>query len=1034
MLAMGREAAGLMSESEAEGWMGHVSTCQPCARQLLQALQAAQSELSDSERMIAERLQPPARTTLGIWTKWPIAAAAAVVLFGAWQYLVPSVTEPEKQLAAAYTGKRRIELRWLGAKHGPMRVELGSGASGADLPESFYGAKQAVLRKIEKGDTTAEWLSVYGQTLILENQPEAAISQLKRALDASSASDPMPIKLALAIAYCQRGDMLHRAIDYQAADQLLGEILQAMPTHREALFNRAVVQGKLENPLEAVAFWNSLIRIEGDEAWKQEAVERKLRQEDKLKTKPKASAESGLQDYLTGNLDPNTRLAELLIVEHDDRWLRDHLIVPAHPIVPALRRMAEGRKRVEFPNWSVVEPVANLVANRLAPRTLRVWAAFEYAYWQTHATEGKPWPSVSINEAVRMAELAGYRWFAVQLLLERSSHHAFLGEQAANISDTEHAVGLASRAGFGNLHLRSLNFLGSAYIRRGDYKHAMETIVHGMAEYWREPADAMRAYHFLFDSMRVAQATGRSHAAYPPVRTAVEICSPADYAPQMAAGSVRAAEWLVKSGEAQQAARHFEAADRAISRMPASDFTQTYRMLLEISRADALRDPHTLDNWLEQMRRHDEPFMRLRYFRTRAELLLEAGSLSTEALRDLTEAVRFATISATSLHTSARLGWQRETAQAWRTLVAAYLDAREPERALAIWQRFLSLPATAISSARLEQTHHPGLIRVKGMSRGTSMFTFFDYRGKMGRWRVDASGVAFQWLPSRSSEIYQRSRKIAVLASERNSPIASLEGELRWMHSQLLAGFQGREILVQPDLEMARIPWTMLSPLTGSSVSVTPWVSETPPSSEHTSGPALLVTANRIAPRFTRQFGTLDAFENSLSVVGSQSVVWRSIEGLDATGERLDRALTSTHLLQFTGHGYPTPDGVGLLLAPSDKYPEGIWLPSADGPPLKHLRLAVFTACSTARYEEAQTSEPQHLAEAFLLRSAGAVVAALWNIDAAASANWTNSFYRKLAAGASPSAATQGVNAEFGTQPKTSHPYWWAAFQVYRLV
>lgn len=108
-----------------------------------------------------------------------------------------------------------------------------------------------------------------------------------------------------------------------------------------------------------------------------------------------------------------------------------------------------------------------------------------------------------------------------------------------------------------------------------------------------------------------------------------------------------------------------------------------------------------------------------------------------------------------------------------------------------------------------------------------------------------------------------------------------------------------------------------------------------------------------------------------------------------------------------------------------------------DGPlPLQDLRglrlrarLVVLSACETGLSRLAPGDEVLGLVRAFTLAGAGAVVASLWPVDDAASADLIERFYAGLRAGADIAAALQAAQAEAAAAG--AHPFHWAAFQAY---
>ena len=96
---------------------------------------------------------------------------------------------------------------------------------------------------------------------------------------------------------------------------------------------------------------------------------------------------------------------------------------------------------------------------------------------------------------------------------------------------------------------------------------------------------------------------------------------------------------------------------------------------------------------------------------------------------------------------------------------------------------------------------------------------------------------------------------------------------------------------------------------------------------------------------------------------------------------------------------------------------------------LSHLKLAVFSACGTAK--SSAMSDSDSLVTAFLQAGTQNVVATRWNVDSMATADFVDLFYRSLLSGASVADAIQRASASFRKIPERAHPYYWAAFAAF---
>ena len=100
-----------------------------------------------------------------------------------------------------------------------------------------------------------------------------------------------------------------------------------------------------------------------------------------------------------------------------------------------------------------------------------------------------------------------------------------------------------------------------------------------------------------------------------------------------------------------------------------------------------------------------------------------------------------------------------------------------------------------------------------------------------------------------------------------------------------------------------------------------------------------------------------------------------------------------------------------------------------DAHQLSTLKLAVFSACGTAKPSE--TSESDSLVSEFLQAGAHNVLASRWNVDSMATADFVELFYSSLLSGGSVADAVQTAADSFRKKPERAHPYYWAAFSAF---
>jgi CHAT domain-containing protein len=156
-----------------------------------------------------------------------------------------------------------------------------------------------------------------------------------------------------------------------------------------------------------------------------------------------------------------------------------------------------------------------------------------------------------------------------------------------------------------------------------------------------------------------------------------------------------------------------------------------------------------------------------------------------------------------------------------------------------------------------------------------------------------------------------------------------------------------------------------------------------------------------------------------------------------ATAAAVKKALPSAAVFHFAGHALAGEERAGLLLASEDADGSGeakISLLNAstlDPALAAHVRMVVLSACSTAGASVSRTADPDSLVNSFLRAGVPSVIASRWDIDSESTSRLMEDFYSHLLSGETTAGALRNVRANALADPKTSHPYYWAAFVLF---
>jgi CHAT domain-containing protein/Tfp pilus assembly protein PilF len=166
-------------------------------------------------------------------------------------------------------------------------------------------------------------------------------------------------------------------------------------------------------------------------------------------------------------------------------------------------------------------------------------------------------------------------------------------------------------------------------------------------------------------------------------------------------------------------------------------------------------------------------------------------------------------------------------------------------------------------------------------------------------------------------------------------------------------------------------------------------------------------------------------------------------EGMEALDFQASRATaTSTELAQyriihFATHGlldseHPELSGLVFSLVNSRGEPENGFLGLED---IYNMTLSadlvVLSACKTGLGKDIQSEGLVGLTRGFMYAGASKVVASLWNINDAATAELMGRFYRAmLKQGLRPAAALRQAQRETAQQQRWRHPYFWSGLVI----
>jgi hypothetical protein len=293
-----RLAAGISPPSDSETLLRHVTDCDSCGLLFRRYIEAFSDEITPEEeralgtlasstdvwqRDLASKLSTPSpgpevRERKHWWRPklWPVPlyAAAALLLIGIGVGIyVRRTRSPEDLIGVAYSQQRTLELRVASAKYGPIRVSRdGQRRSRLSRPSTLIQAEALLAMRLKEKPDDPRALAAMARIRLLEWDYGAAVTDLTRTLAINS--DDLDVKIDLATAYFESGEINGRQSDYLQAVSLLNAVLAKDSRNPVAIFNKAIVLERIGQRKEAAAEWREYLKVDSSSAWAEEARNR----------------------------------------------------------------------------------------------------------------------------------------------------------------------------------------------------------------------------------------------------------------------------------------------------------------------------------------------------------------------------------------------------------------------------------------------------------------------------------------------------------------------------------------------------------------------------------------------------------------------------------------------------------------------------------------------------------------------------------------------------------------------------------------
>jgi len=998
-------------------------------------------------------------------------------------------------LAKAYTEQRTLELRMPDANYGPLRVQKGPAESFTARSADLLKAEALIADRLAKHPDDPAWLQSAARADVIEGKYDAAVENLRRALELKPHQPDLLLDLGTAYFQRaqseDRQEDYGAAFEYlsqvlvQQRDNATALFNRAIVAEHQFLYRQALEDWEHYLKLDSTSQWAEEGRIHAD------AIRAKLKDHEAgalLTPEQIANAPGGsrnpelerrVEQYLDAAVrvwlpaaypegdklgDPHARqalffLADLTAQSHQDRWLADLLKGSSDSsfqrAVAALARASQTNNSGDYTASAISASDAAELFRAAGNDAGVLRAKFELAYSQQntrHTDECRKNASASFTRSERMP----YAWLQIQLGLEKAVC-SFLGQDdwGADERISRVAMDRASAHHYNGLFVRALSFVADDQVKDGNLNGGLKSISIALDRYWSAQMPSFRAFD-LYDTVASVPefVATRPHLVMANTHEASTVLADGDYLSRAWAHSSegRAAAAI---NQPELAANQYREAAKWVALAPNTEATRSYLLWTELHSADVESRLGQLESGIARLRRIQPQILATRdkyleqaFFAALGELHLR-NNQPVEAENAFAPALESAEQRLSSMNSeSERISWSQEAADVYLGMAEAKLIQGQEQDSLDYFEWFLA------AAERTKQEHagyagapssHPDaslLASRRSLLSARTVVAYAALPDGLATWVFDNRGIHSVWLEQSNQELQEVAARLYELTSDPRSNIGALRRDARSLYAKLVSPVEpylepDRAVVIQAYGWLAQIPFEALLDSNGhywiertdivrslgSSLDVSH--TEIPISSEMR---ALVVGSTAAS-----QAEGLVPLPNVAAEADAVARNFRAplvLKGQEASIAAVESGLPGAAVFHFTGHAMPRPNGAALLLASGTKKTTLFGADQFRQQDLSRLQLAVLSACNTASGRDSSRGF-RSIAEALQRAGVPHVVASRWAVDSVATRLFVDGFYHNLLSGQLVSEAVRQTSRSMMADPRTSHPYYWAAFSSY---
>ncbi len=725
-----------------------------------------------------------------------------------------------------------------------------------------------------------------------------------------------------------------------------------------------------------------------------------------------------------------TRLGALFSSEFHDSWLTDAARERSGNGDQARRLAAAAAYNNQGDPDGAIRELA--VADSRSALGIRMQLERTYALHRALRSEDCYQSAKSAMQAI-----AGrpYPWLRAQLSIEFGVCATISGREGEGLVALRLAEQDLAGSSFAGLRMRAVGIRSNLQTNAGDPWAAAPAAAVVMSQYWDGPYPANRAHQVLINESHACDQLAWPYASALLMRAPVEAIAETQNRSTEAIGLNHLAALDLEVGWNDDAIRASRRAKALFDELPASKTRALYLADAEVALAAGRLgsgDPTAAAAALEESV-HQFPELPTFLLNLRRSALL-GKAYSATGRPELAEIHLQRAVDKVwdRLHSLTRKSERavalEEAAPIFRNIAALQVAGKRPEDAFLVWRAFLE-------GERKGDTYLPR------QGRGLVYLAWGDsYFG----WLTTPQGSRLFPIQASSRQIDRSVSRVLGLASRPDSNLGELHKEAQWLYLQLVGPVsteinRGEPLRIAPDGALSALPFAILETPEGQFlgnrnplvVGILADVLAPPLPAVHS---GLVIGAPASGAALAARFPYLPESAAEADSVARQIPGAIALTGPAATLERLSAWQQMPGVFHFAGHGYSNAGHGALVMAtpPGSSEPSLLTSERIAQLNFEQCRLAVLSGCMTATGIQRGPSNPSSLVRAFLVAGVPEVVASHWSVDSAATRKLMEYFYGDLARGAATPRALSSAMQKLQRDPAYAHPYYWAAFEVFR--